>query len=169
MSNNFRKAITQDDLKNFLSYDAKSGIFTWIKSNKYDISPGDVAGHKAKNGYVICGLLGTTYLAHRLAWLYQYGEWPKFHIDHIDGDRSNNSIANLRECTASQNGQNRNRHTKRQEKKSIYVGVSWDRKTKKWTAQINLNRKNYYLGRFDDESLAREAYLKAKAKLHDFN
>lgn len=169
MPNNFRNDFSAEYLRDRLHYDEISGRFTWLRVNKYDINPGDLAGHAASNGYITIRVGRKNYLAHRLAWLYVHGVWPEFHIDHIDGEKSNNGIANLRECTASQNGQNKKSYAKRQEKKSKHLGVSWDRKTQKWTAQITLKRKNYYLGRFHDEDLARDAYLKAKAEMHDFN
>ena len=100
------KDITADRARELLHYDPETGVFTRrVASGKTHV--GDVTGSKNALGYMMVGVDGSRYLAHRLAWLYTYGEWPKQDIDHIDQDKANNRIANLRDVSRSANNQNR--------------------------------------------------------------
>ena len=98
------------------------------------------------------------YLAHRLAWLYVMGEFPKNDIDHVDTNGCNNKISNLRLATKSQNGANSKLP---KNNTSGYKGVTWAKRNKKWMAQIMVDRKHVCLGFFHDPKLAYEAYKKA--------
>lgn len=88
-----------------LSYDPETGVFTWLK-RKPKRMPGDVAGYVNSNGYVKIRVGGTKYSAHRLAWLHYYGVWPSQFIDHINWNRSDNRIANLRDVSHAVNAAN---------------------------------------------------------------
>jgi hypothetical protein len=90
-------------LRKLLSYDAKTGIFYWKEGRRGRVRKGDVAGTKNKQGYVCIFVDRKNYLAHRLAWLYMYGEEPPAIIDHINGVRDDNRISNLREATHALN------------------------------------------------------------------
>src|SRR5690348_14306740 len=99
--------IELSELRAMLNYDPETGLFTWRHTGK---------GRKAtvgsnSHGYVSIRLTvrgkKKGYLAHRLAWFYTYGEWPKNLIDHIDMNPANNAISNLREATHSTNKANR--------------------------------------------------------------
>jgi|DEB0MinimDraft_3_1074331.scaffolds.fasta_scaffold20825_2 hypothetical protein len=94
---------------------------------------------------------GVDYYEHRLVWLYVYGDWPTKDIDHINGDRYDNRIDNLREVTVAQNHMNRRA-------KSFLKGVTWDKRKRKWQAQIMLNKKQGFLGYFDCPAAAHMAY-----------
>jgi len=97
--------LTQAELKSLLDYDAESGIFRWKVQRRPQSPPGTRAGwHSGKKAQRI-ELGGKNYLAHRLAWFYVHGVWPD-QIDHINGDRSDNRIANLRAANNSQNQAN---------------------------------------------------------------
>ena len=150
--------LTQDRLRSLLSYNSDTGIFIWISSGKR-------AGWDDGAGYRKIKINGRCYRSHRLAWLYVYGEWPELDIDHIDGDRSNNRISNLRCATRSENGQNRKIN---KNSTSGMTGVSWHIKTAKWRAYITVMGNKVFLGYFDDLQSAKYAYLKAKSKLHKF-
>lgn len=157
--------ITQERLKYLLKYDPNSGIFVWIRNTTKSVMIGDKAGSKHyKNGYHSICIDGKRYLAHRLAWLYMTGIWPKDQIDHINGIRDDNRWTNLRTATCSENHQNIDRKTG----KSGYRGVTWHNKNKKWMAQIRFNKTNICLGYFDDPKDAHEAHLKAKQQYHTF-
>jgi hypothetical protein len=156
-------AITADSLKELLSYDAETGTFRWRVAlcRKYKI--GAIAGTVNDQGYRIITIRGRLYRAHRLAWLYVHGEWPSKDVDHIDGDRGNNRAANLREATNAENLWNRG---KASHNKSGYKGVYFLRKSKRWVAEINVDGKRKYLGRFKDPADAHRAYEAAANAQH---
>ena len=93
---------TQEELKSLLNYDDKTGIFTWRKSSG-PVKSGSVAGYVNEKGYILIGIKGKSYRAHRLAWLYVTGEHPVNVIDHINGVRDDNRLSNLRSCTQKEN------------------------------------------------------------------
>ena len=94
-----------DTVKAMLNYDVNTGIFVWlVKRPKVNI--GTVAGRQDKDGYNEISLFGKRYKAHRLAWFIMTGKWPTNQIDHINGDKTDNSWSNLREATKQQNMMN---------------------------------------------------------------
>lgn len=98
--------INIERLREVLDYDAVTGTFLWKKRISIRICVGDVAGVVRNTGprpYVVIGIDGEKYLAHRLAWAHHYGEPPPPKIDHEDGDGCHNWISNLRASTHSQN------------------------------------------------------------------
>lgn len=101
--------------------------------------------------------------AHQLAVALSTGAWPNGDVDHIDGDKANNAAANLRVVTHQQNTMNRARH---KNGKSRFKGVAWNENLKKWTAQINLRGRRWYLGAFCYEIEAALAYNKAAEEIH---
>src|SRR5260370_40019772 len=95
--------LTQERLHSLLDYDPDSGVFRWKCSCDHGRrgrrSAGDVAGGWAggrNSAYWMIGIDYRRYLAHRLAWFYVHGEWPPHQIDHIDLDKTNNTLVNLR-------------------------------------------------------------------------
>jgi len=154
--------LTCEELRKNLSYDPLTGIFVWIANpdKKENSRVGQVAGANHDTGYVTIWINGRHYGAHRLAWLYVYGEWPKKHIDHVDGNKKNNRIVNLRDASNSQNKSNGKlyRHST-----SGFKGVS--KCGKKWKAQIVHGYKNIYLGCHDTKEQAHEAYLNKAREL----
>jgi hypothetical protein len=94
-----------------------------------------------------------------------HGEWPKHYIDHINGERSDNRLCNLREATNSQNQQNKKRAMKNS--KSGVLGVFWDKERSAFRAEIRLNGKGKFLGRFKTAEEASEVYLAYKRQLHE--
>ena len=102
------------------------------------------------------------FLIHRVIFLWHYGFAPTY-IDHIDMDKLNNKIENLRPATKSQNGFNR---CKPVHNKSGYKGVSWNKERQKWDAEITFNKQRIRLGRFSDVKRAAQAYAEAAARYH---
>ncbi|QLG87668.1 HNH endonuclease [Chitinibacter bivalviorum] len=160
-------ALTQEQLKSCLSYNPESGEFIWISRNKNNVRSGRTAGHLRSNGYIEIRIKGKSYLAHRLAFLYVLNELPESsrQIDHINGNRMDNRISNLRLATPSQNLQNQRTGRGR----SKMLGAIWDQKRNKWVAQIKVNGKRKYLGMFETPEGAHSAYLKAKKELHEYS
>ena len=140
-----RPELTAEYLRSILSYDPETGIFTRKVRTSTRVKVGDVAGSADGIGYLRIRLQSRKYKAHRLAWLYTYGEWPKDQIDHINRNRSDNRIANLREVTNKQNGQNR---SKPSSNTSGYQGVHWNKQSSKWQVKIKHNCKDIHLGYF---------------------
>lgn len=148
--------LTQERLKSLLSYDPDTGIFRWINSPTNCVKAGQVAGTPNLNGYVRIIIDKKKYYAHRLAWLYVEGKWPKDQIDHINGNRSDNRIANLREVNQKQNSEN---VLSRTNNTSGERGVVWLKEKKKWRVQIRHNYKSLYFGNYKNFD---EAVLVAK-------
>ncbi len=143
--------INQSELKELLHYEPDTGIFTWKVSLNRKIKIGSIAGTKNKYwGYIYIGLKQKKYRAHRLAWFYMTGEWPKG-IDHDNHIRDDNRWLNLKEATQSKNTKNQ---SLRKDNKSGFTGVCWCDKWKKWVAKINVNGKTKYLGNSDNLSEA---------------
>lgn len=160
-----KEKLTQSRLKESLSYDSNTGVFTWISNNKKSVI-GKQAGRVRQNdGYVEIGIDYDKHLAHRLAWLYVYGVWPTKQLDHINRQRADNSILNLRESSQQENMQNVSKHLNTTSK---FIGVSWHSEKKKWQAQICFKYKIKALGYFESPEEASEAYKKAKSTLHSF-
>ena len=139
--------LTVEYLRSVLHYSPETGIFTWKVRTAKRIKAGDVAGSPDGRGYLSIRVCSRTHRAHRLVWLYVYGSWPKDQLDHINRNRSDNRIANLREVTNKQNGQNA---SKRSDNTSGHPGVSWHKRDSKWRARIKHSYKMIHLGYFTD-------------------
>jgi len=145
-----------------LSFNEESGDFHW-KVPRQGTRKDKKAGCVGSDGYWSICIDGALYKGHRLAWLYVYGEWPSDQIDHINGNRLDNKISNLRIVTQNQNQQNRkpNRNG---------TGVKGVSKIKNgFSAQIGHNGQKTYLGFFKTKEEAGAAYVKAAQKLHTHN
>ena len=138
-------ALTAEYLRSVLHYDQETGIFTWKVRTSNRVKVGDVAGCPDGYGYLRIKVCSRLYKAHRLAWLYVHGNWPKDQIDHINRDRSDNRLANLRDVSHKQNHQNR---SKSSNNTSGHPGIYWNKQNSKWVAQIQHNHKLIYLGSF---------------------
>lgn len=154
----------QSRLKQLLSYDAKTGEFRRIAKIK-GVVVGSVAGRLMKHGYVSIGIDGGEYTAHRLAWLYVHGVWPSGYIDHINGQRCDNRIANLRDVSQSVNMQNV--YAAKSNSKTGLRGVSWHAQRKKYTARIKVEGRYLSLGLHQTPEAAHTAYMDAKRRLHE--
>lgn len=150
--------MTQEELKQLLKYDKSTGEFEWVDYSK--ACRKNKVGSKYNTGYMIVSINYKRYQLHRLAWLYEYGYMPKF-IDHINGDKSDNRISNLREVTKSQNSRNMKKNTKN---KSGFTGVHYNKNTSKWVAQIYDGVKIVHLGSFDNKDEAIIARCKANIR-----
>jgi hypothetical protein len=153
--------INQSKLKEIFSYDAETGFFTRLVSTARLAKSGTVVNNKGALGYFQIKVAGKSYLAHRLAWLYVYGEFPKEHIDHINGNPSDNRISNLRDVDRRINMQNKKTKSSN---KSGYLGVFPN--CGKWIARIRKDGVLMNLGNFSTPDAAHEAYLQKKRAIH---
>ena len=156
-------SLTREEVNELLDYDPETGLFRWRKTITGRAQAGGIPGCSV-NGYRFIGIGNRRYAAHRLAWLFMHGAWPAKFIDHINGDPSDNRIANLREVTFSENLQNQRRAQKRS--KSGLLGVSFHKARQRWRAQIAVDGTGHHIGYFDSPEAAHEAYLKKKRELH---
>ena len=159
------KMHTAKQLKERLAYNPDTGVFNWAVSRGC-IKAGSVAGTVCKEGYRHIKTEGRNYLAHRLAWLFVYGQMPTGEIDHKDRNPDNNRISNLRLATSAENKQNTGM---RSDNVSGLRGVTFRAKSGRWRAQITHNRINKHLGYFDTPGKAYAAYCDAAAQLHTCN
>jgi hypothetical protein len=150
--------ITQERMKQLLHYNPNTGVFTRIDSNRVD-RLGKQPGSRNTKGHVQIRLDGVLYVAHRLAWLYMNGEFPVNQLDHIDGDKTNNKIVNLRDATNKQNQENVPLQVNNT---SGYRGVSFDKRLKKFRAYVCHNRQQTTLGFFATSEAAATAAKKAR-------
>lgn len=156
--------LTAARLRELVHYEPETGVFTWRQS-RHGVFAGAVAGAIGKNGYVLFQLDSLTRQAHRLAWLYVHGEWPKQNIDHINGVRYDNRIANLRDVSQRVNAENV--RTVRPTSKSGVMGVFKGRNPAKWEAAIVVCGKRRYIGVFPTVEEAHAAYVAAKRIHHE--
>lgn len=138
--------LTAKRLREIFEYDSETGVFKHTGTRR-GTRAGEVAGSRNKHGYTVIGIDYVTHTAHRLAWLYVYGEWPAGIIDHINRDRADNRISNLRVADASENAHNTGN---RVDSRSGAKGVSWHKGAGKWRAYYTNRGRTYHLGLFDD-------------------
>lgn len=164
MAGKVKTPLTVERLKEVLFYDPDTGVFTRNKGSGNHIHRhGSVAGTLKKTGgnagYRYIQIDNICYLAHRLAWLYVYGEWPNGQIDHINATRDDNRIANIREATNSTNQHNRKDLLR---KDGTRKGIFFNPRNGKWKAMIFRENKQKSLGWFASETEAHAVYMAAK-------
>lgn len=160
-----KTSITADELRTVIEYNEESGEFRWRARLSQGTQVGQIAGCLNTIGYWQIGIRRVRYLGHRLAWLYVYGVWPLGEIDHIDGDRGNNRIANLRVTNRSVNMQNVTRTNKKTQ--TGLLGAHVDKNG--FSSKIMLDGMSMHLGNFKTAQEAHEAYVRAKRKIHEGN
>ena len=144
-------------LKSILDYDPATGIFTWRVKTSKKVVAGKQAGGINVAGYVVIGIDGKTYYAHRLAWFYMTGDWPS-QVDHEDNVKTNNRWSNLRIASHQQNVLNAKLS---KNSTSGRKGVSWHKGAGRWSAYIILDGKKRHLGLFDSPDEAHKSYITA--------
>ena len=153
-------ALSSARLRKLLDYNPETGVFTWLVNRGNNRCAGKIAGTIRKDGHRQIGIDGRYYLTGPLAWLWMTGMWrfwPSEQIDHINGKRDDDRIANLRLATGTQNQGNR-RGTNQQGLKGITFQKG------RFVAGIKMNGRNVYLGSFDTAKEAHAAYLAAARK-----
>jgi len=155
--------LTQEQLKELFYYHPESGDFVRLTRPASKSLVGHLVGTKVGHGYFKISINYRGYYAHRLAWLYVHGVFPPADTDHINGDRGDNRIKNLRAATRRENTHN---SKARSDNAAGYKGVSRHRPTGKWRAVIHDNGKQVSLGLFPSPQAASQAYRNAASELH---
>lgn len=146
-------------IKERLAYNENTGDLIW----KNGRNKNKVAGGTTKSGYLCIYLQGKMMQAHRVAWAMFYNKFPEKILDHINRNKKDNRICNLREISKSGNAQNRSRSSN----KLGVIGVNMT-KEGKYFARITVNYKSLFLGVFDTKEEAGIAYKNAKINIHPF-
>ena len=157
------KDLTSEYVKSIISYDPETGNFTWKyredATKSWNTQFAWTRCGSPSNGYILIRINGKGYRAHRLVWLITHGYWPEMEIDHVNGDKKDNRLTNLRLADRVQQG-----HNRKSSGKSGLLGVHWCKNAKKWISFTRLNSKKKYLGSFDCPAAASFAYQIATHK-----
>ena len=147
-----------------IRYDPESGKFYWLVQRGRAIKPGDQVKGSVSHGYLIISIDRKMYLAHRLAWFLTYKQFPKNQIDHINYDKLDNRLCNLREASSSENQW----HKKIQKNNSSgFKGVSLHKKTGVYRARIKKFHKELSFGYYATPKEAHDAVQEARQMLHN--
>ena len=155
--------LSHDELTKLLDYNQETGIFVWKSGVKRNLLNRQAGCRRKKDDCVVIGLKKNQYLAHHLAWFFVYKSWPQHEIDHIDQDRSNNKIANLRDVDHRTNCQNYRKATKNN-KTSKLLGACY--RNGRYYSRIRVGNKRLTIGTFDTAEEAHQAYIVAKRQHH---
>lgn len=160
--NRLRKFTPVERIIELFNYDQYTGIVT-RKTKRAQFKAGSVVGTKHISGYLAARVDGNIYLLHRLIWCIVYGNWPDCYIDHIDGNKKNNIISNLREATHTENTQNAKI---REDNTSGIKGVHYSNKLDKWVARVQTENKRVHLGAFSTLEEAQDCIEKFRLDSH---
>ncbi|MEN9885444.1 MAG: hypothetical protein RL758_22 [Pseudomonadota bacterium] len=154
--------VTHQMAAQMLRYDSKTGLLYWLQRPCHNVFAEDIAGTKTSKGYIQIQLNKRLYKAHRIAWLLHFGSWPKGVVDHINGEKTDNRIENLRDVSIAVNSQNQRRPMSTN--KSGYLGVSPFKG--QWSAEILVSGRKKHIGLFETPDAAHRAYIEEKRKSH---
>lgn len=146
------------------SYCPDKGEVRWKNPPGTKMKTGDLVGYFNDRGRLVVRFGGMGVYVHRLVWLMHFGEWPALTIDHINGDRADNRIANLRLLTVQHNNENRRKASKNN--KTGFLGVIASPSGRRFYAGIQTNGKSLHLGSFATPQEAYAVYVKAKQAMH---
>jgi hypothetical protein len=153
--------ITQELLHALFAYREDGALIRKVTTNPR-AQAGQVSGCINKGGYLRTRIQGKLYFNHRLVWFLHHGTWPTA-IDHVNGDRQDNRIENLRPCTLSQNMHNSKNKTTN---KTGVKGVTWSTQKKRYRARIVVKRKEIFIGYFETIEEAKKTIEQAREKYH---
>lgn len=148
------------DPKDYFSYDSETGIIT--RTILHFNCKKAICDYINKDGYIYISFDNKKLKGHRLAWYLYYGEWPKYDIDHINHNKSDNRICNLRDVPESINCKNL---SLQKNNKSGYPGVIWRKSINKWEVRIGGTKNRIHIGVFENLEDAIKAKIEMENKL----
>lgn len=152
-------------LRELFLYNPETGVITRILTVSPNGQKGWEVGSKSGDGYLSARVDGKKIKAHRIAWALHHGMWPNNQIDHMNGNRSDNRIVNLRDLTAGENKQNIRKARSNREPGAL-LGTTYCKRDKVWRAKIGINGKRINLGTFETAEAAYAAYVQKKRDIH---
>ena len=155
--------LTQEFLRHLLDYNPDTGVLTWRAKPSQGIKIGRQAGTPTSEGYLALQINKKKMYAHRAIWLHVHGVWPAEEIDHINRNRADNRLVNLRAATRLENSHNTGKHVTNT---SGHKGVTFHRRNKQWQVQLSANNKTFYVGQFAQLTDAVQARAIAEIFLH---
>jgi hypothetical protein len=164
----FREKLTPDQIRTLLDLNVETGELRWTSAAAQGRLTQRIAGSKAGNGYWQIKTGKVCYLAHRIVWAIVHGEWSEKDIDHIDGNRANNALSNLRVVTKSENMQNlavTGKKTASGLAGACHLPAN-GRRREKWEATIRINGVLKHLGLFSTPQEAHARYMQEKSLVH---
>lgn len=154
----------EEKLKEYLKYDPKTGILTWIKKPSKRVKVKSQAGcYDKTTGYMRTQLHGIALYNHRVVWFLYHGTWPQGQVDHKDGDKLNNKISNLRDISVSENNRNKPLHYLNT---SGMTGVHYYTKTDRWHVRLKKGSINHFIGSFTCLEEAKKARRQAEIQFN---
>ena len=154
------KELTAEEVRRLFEYDPVTGNLIWRSDKKLRRS-GKIAGCSDNNGYIVLKVAGKKYYAHRLIWLWSFGEFPEKSIDHINGHPYDNRLINLRLATSQENHQNQKINMCTY---SGFKGVTYIKSTGHWCVHITINDKTTYHGTYTSKEAAIKARIAIELK-----
>ncbi len=156
-------SVTAERVRYLFNYEPSTGRLIRRVNAGYRARKGSIAGGMSRHGYRIVRVDGIVFMAHRIVWMHVHGEWPAKTLDHINGDRSDNRLENLRLADQYENGYNRK--VSRRSSTGV-LGVYWENTRLKFSASINFRGKTYNLGRYSYLKEAVAARKQAEQRLY---
>ena len=155
--------LTQELLRHLLDYNPDTGVLTWRAKPSQVVKIGQQAGTRRTDGYLALQINKQKMYAHRVIWLHVHGVWPQEEIDHINRNRADNRLVNLRAATRLENSHNTGKPATNT---SGHKGVTFHHRNKQWQVQLSANNKTFYVGQFAQLTDAVQARAIAEIFLH---
>jgi hypothetical protein len=155
------------EVRKLFTYNPQTGIVVRNQTTAHNAKVGDIVGCVNKNGYLVFTYNKKVHYLHRFIWFYVTGAWPQHHIDHRDGNKTNNAWSNLRDVPAKTNNQNMRKASKISSTQLLGAFPTTVNKTNPFRSYITVNGSLKNLGYFKTAEEAHLAYITAKRFYHE--